>query len=159
MNWRNTTTDHDIDRLDGLSPLESWLADATPLQELDVDRLWMFTLEDDRAHRKITTKGVARGRGRHDVADWMVGLVGARVRLRYMPNHDHEVEVFDLATGKHLGWAWLADQVTGDQVGRVQGAAIAKPPSCAAISKPRTVPAAPGTRRRRPRHQRCAWAR
>ena len=29
MNWRNTTTDHDIDRLDGLSPLESWLAEIT----------------------------------------------------------------------------------------------------------------------------------
>lgn len=122
VNQWNTTTEHNIDRLDGLSPLESWLADPTPLHEIDADKLWMFTLEDDRAHRKITTKGVARGRGRHYVADWMVGMVGARVRLRYMPNHDHEVEVFDLASGRHLGSAWLADQATGEQIGRVRRA-------------------------------------
>lgn len=122
VDWWNTSTDHDIDRLDGLSPVESWLADPTPLHELDADRLWMFTLEDDRAHRKITTKGVARGRGRHYVADWMVGMVGTRVRLRYMPNHDHEVEVFDLATGKHLGSAGLADQASGEMIGQVRRA-------------------------------------
>ncbi|MEV3959418.1 Mu transposase C-terminal domain-containing protein [Nocardia sp. NPDC050193] len=121
VNWWNTTTEHHIDRLDERSPLESWLADPTPLHEIDADRLWMFTLEDDRARRKITTKGVARGRGRHYVADWMVGMVGAQVRLRYMPNHDHEVEVSDLA-GNHLGSAWLADQATGEQIGRVRRA-------------------------------------
>lgn len=122
VDWWNTTTEHDIDRLGGLSPLESWLADPTPLHEIDAAKLWMFTLEDDRAHRKITTKGVGFGRGRHYVADWMVGMVGTRVRLRYMPNHDHEVEVFDLATGRHLGSAGLADQACGEQIGQVRRA-------------------------------------
>ncbi|MGQ4616385.1 Mu transposase C-terminal domain-containing protein [Nocardia sp. R7R-8] len=69
-------------------------------------------LEDDRRHRKITTKGVAFGRGRHYIADWMVGRVGTTVRLRYMPHHDHEVEVFDARAGAHLGRAELADRAS-----------------------------------------------
>ncbi|MFC9472443.1 Mu transposase C-terminal domain-containing protein [Nocardia sp. FBN12] len=119
--WNNST-DHDIDRLNGVSPLDSWLADPTPLQELDRDRLWMFTLEDDRKPRVISTKGVARGKGRHYIADWMVGLVGAKVRVRYMPNHHHEIEVFDAQTGRHLGPAILADQAPPQMIRDVQRA-------------------------------------
>ncbi|MGY5230130.1 Mu transposase C-terminal domain-containing protein [Nocardia asiatica] len=122
VDWWNTTTEHAIDRLDGRSPVESWLADPSPLHEIDAAKLWMFTLEDDRARRKITTKGVSRGRGRHYLADWMTGMVGSSVRLRYMPNHDHEVEVFDADTGAHLGSAHLSDQATGEQIGRVRRA-------------------------------------
>ncbi|MGW5455746.1 Mu transposase C-terminal domain-containing protein [Nocardia sp. NPDC003979] len=118
----NTSIDHDIDRLGGLSPVESWSADPTPLHEVDADTLWMFTLEDDRKHRKITTKGVGFGRGRHYVADWMVGMVGAVVRLRYMPHHTHEVEVFDAKSGAHLGSAVLADQAPPEVVGAVRRA-------------------------------------
>lgn len=87
------------------------------LGDVDPAALWMFTLEDDRKTRKITTKGVARGRGRHYVADWMVGRVGTAVRLlRYMPYHEHEVAVFDADTGAHLGSAMLANQVSAEQI-------------------------------------------
>ncbi|WP_407675005.1 Mu transposase C-terminal domain-containing protein [Nocardia puris] len=118
----NTSTDHDVDRLDGLSPLQSWLADPTPLHEVEPQMLWMFTLADDRAHRKITTKGIARGRGRHYVAEWMVGMVGTTVRVRYMPNHDQEIEVFDAKSGVHLGTAVLSDQASPEMIGRVRRA-------------------------------------
>jgi putative transposase len=86
----------------------------------------MFTLEDDRKTRKITTKGVARGRGRCYVADWMTGRAGTAVRLRHMPHHDHEVEVFDAATGAHLGAATLADQASAEQIKAVRAARARK---------------------------------
>ncbi|WP_431972599.1 Mu transposase C-terminal domain-containing protein [Nocardia sp. bgisy134] len=107
IDWWNTC--HQIEALGGVSPLESWLADPTPVHEVDESQLWMFTLEDDRRQRKITTKGVGFGRGRYYVADWMVGLVGTAVRIRYMPNHTGEIEVFAADSGVHLGTAELAD--------------------------------------------------
>lgn len=33
-----------------------------------------------------------------------------------MPHHDHEVEVFDAASGAHLGSATLADQASSEQI-------------------------------------------
>ncbi|WP_410643626.1 hypothetical protein [Amycolatopsis sp. lyj-346] len=57
----------------GDPPAASWLADPSPIEDVDAGALWMFTLEDDRTNRKITAKGVERGRGRHYIADWMVG--------------------------------------------------------------------------------------
>ncbi|MGW3281156.1 Mu transposase C-terminal domain-containing protein [Nocardia rhamnosiphila] len=110
VRWWNSK--HVIEELGDRTPLAAWLADPTPIDEVDEDRLWMFTLEDDRRRRRITTKGVGFGRGRHYVAEWMVGRVGTAVRLRYMPHHDHEVEVFDADTGVHLGRAELADQAS-----------------------------------------------
>ena len=79
--------------------MQSWLADPTPVCEIDETSLRVFTLEDNRRRRKITTKGIGFGPGRHYVADWMVGLVGTAVRIRYMPHHTEEVEVFDTQSG------------------------------------------------------------
>ncbi|MGW5922284.1 Mu transposase C-terminal domain-containing protein [Nocardia fluminea] len=110
VNWWNS--EHVVEGLGGCTPLQSWLADPTPVQDVAAQQLWMFTLEDDRRSRKVTSKGVAFGRGRHYVADWMVGRVGTPVRLRYMPHHDHQVEVFDAVTGEHMGSAELADQAS-----------------------------------------------
>ncbi len=110
VRWWNR--EHVIEELGSRTPLAAWLADPTPIDEVDEDRLWMFTLEDDRRRRKITSKGIGFGRGRYYVAEWMVGRVGAAVRLRYMPHHDHEVEVFDADSGAHLGRAELADQAS-----------------------------------------------
>ncbi len=86
----------------------------------------MFTLEDDRRHRTITTKGIAFGRDRHYIADWMVGLVGAGVRIRYMPHHTGEIEVFDADTGAHLGTAVLADAASAEDRARVLQARAGK---------------------------------
>lgn len=82
-------------------------------------------LEDDGRTRKITTKGVS-WKARYYVAAWMTGQVGRSVRLRYMPHHDHEVEVFDAGTGEHLGAARLADQASAEQIAEVQRAREAR---------------------------------
>ena len=124
VEWWNG--EHTIAELGGQSPLASWTSDPSPVEDVDSAALWMFTLEDDRKTRKITTKGVARGRGRSYVADWMTGRAGTAVRLRYMPHHDHEVEVFDAATGAHLGAATLADQASAEQIKAVRAARARK---------------------------------
>ncbi|WP_328686672.1 Mu transposase C-terminal domain-containing protein [Streptomyces caniferus] len=45
----------------------------------------------------------------------MTGQAGRKVRVRYMPHHDHEIEVCD-ARGRHLGPAHLADAATPEQL-------------------------------------------
>ncbi|QDQ95299.1 hypothetical protein FND50_34180 [Rhodococcus sp. WB9] len=105
--------------MDERTPLQSWEADPTPITEIDEATLWMFTLEDHRSQRKITNKGIGFGRGRFYVADWMTGLVGTSVRLRYMPHHAQEIEVFDCRTNTHLGTAGLADQASAQTIAAV----------------------------------------
>jgi putative transposase len=56
---------------------------------------------------------------RQYVAAWMTGQAGREVRLRHMPHHEHEVEVFDARTGEHLGAAFLADQASPEQIAQV----------------------------------------
>lgn len=58
-----------------------------------------------------------RWRNRYYVGDWMTGLAGAglRVRVRHVPHHDHEIEVFDAVTDAYLGPAHLADAATPEQ--------------------------------------------
>lgn len=43
-----------------------------------------------------------------------------------MPHHDHEVEIFDAATGAHLGAATLADQASAEQIKAVRAARARK---------------------------------
>ncbi|GGS89433.1 hypothetical protein GCM10010206_60170 [Streptomyces cinerochromogenes] len=45
----------------------------------------------------------------------MAGQAGRTVRIRYMPHHDHKIEVFDPA-GPHLGPAHLPDAATPEQL-------------------------------------------
>ncbi|MEF3113814.1 Mu transposase C-terminal domain-containing protein [Streptomyces chrestomyceticus] len=33
----------------------------------------------------------------------MTGRAGTRVRVRFMPHHDHRIEVYHAATGRYLG--------------------------------------------------------
>src|SRR5260370_40055641 len=49
----------------------------------------------------------------------MTGQAGREVRLRHMPHHEHEVEVFDARTGEHLGAAFLADRASPEQIAQV----------------------------------------
>jgi putative transposase len=123
VRWWNT--EHTMPALDGRTPLAAWLEDPTPLVTVPADDLWMFTLEDDGRTRKITTKGVSWA-GRAYVADWMTGHVGTAVRLRWMPHHDHEVEVFDARSGEHLGAAGLADAASADQIAALRRARSAR---------------------------------
>ncbi|MDG9720110.1 Mu transposase C-terminal domain-containing protein [Streptomyces sp. DH24] len=77
----------------GLTPMAAWEADPTPVEDVPEEQLAFFSLEDDGRVRKISTSGV-RWRRRFYIAPWMVGHVGTRVRLRYLPHHDGQVEVF-----------------------------------------------------------------
>ncbi|MGX1975832.1 Mu transposase C-terminal domain-containing protein [Streptomyces kronopolitis] len=74
----------------------------------------MFTLKDDGCLRKLTSHGV-RWRGRTYIAPWRTGQAGRTVTVRYMPHHDHEIDICD-ASGGYLGPAHLADAATPEQL-------------------------------------------
>lgn len=119
--WVRWWNEHAMDTLDGLSPRQAWEQDPTPLTTVPGGDLRLFTLEDDGRVRRIMTKGV-QWRARHYVAPWMTGHTGVEVRVRWMPHHDHELEVFDARTGTYLGVAVLADQASPEQVKAVRRA-------------------------------------
>ncbi|WP_370155316.1 Mu transposase C-terminal domain-containing protein [Streptacidiphilus sp. EB129] len=114
VRWWNT--EHTSQALAGRTPLQAWEADPTPIEDVPADQLAMFTLEGDGRTRALTGSGV-RWRGRYYVGAWMTGYAdaGTRVRIRYVPHHDREIEVFDAVTGSHLGTAHLADEATGPE--------------------------------------------
>ena len=123
VRWWNTA--NLMRALAGRTPLQAWLEDPTPLVTVPAADLRLLMLEDDGRTRKITTKGVA-WRARQYVASWMTGQAGREVRLRHMPHHEHEVEVFDARTGEHLGAAFLADQASPEQIAQVYRARAAR---------------------------------
>ncbi|MFJ5220305.1 Mu transposase C-terminal domain-containing protein [Streptomyces sp. NPDC088354] len=99
----------------GLTPAAAWEADLAPLEDVDEKLLAFFALEDDGRVRKISTNGI-RWRRRCYIAPWMVGHVGTRVRLRYLPHYDGNIEVFSTdQPGRHLGTAYLAQEATPEQ--------------------------------------------
>lgn len=114
ITWWNT--EHTSQALSGRTPLEAWRADATPVEDVDRDLLYRFTLADDGRVCTLTTSGVRWG-NRYYVGEWMHGAAdaGTKVHIRYIPHHDHEIEVFDAASGRHLGPAHLADAATPEQ--------------------------------------------
>jgi len=95
VRWWNS--EHSMPALEGRTPLQAWLDDPTPLSPVPAGDLRLMMLEDDGRVRKITTKGVS-WQGRSYVGPWMTGQVGRTVRLRWMPHHEHEIEVFDART-------------------------------------------------------------
>ncbi|MEV8529872.1 Mu transposase C-terminal domain-containing protein [Streptomyces sp. NPDC052000] len=115
LDWvHEWNTAHVSQPLGGRTPLEAWQDDPTPVEDVDAGLLWAFTLADDGRVRTLTASGV-RWRNRYYVGEWMHGLGRLRVRVRFVPHHDHEIEVFDAATGTHLGAAFLADAATREQ--------------------------------------------
>ncbi|WP_086559298.1 Mu transposase C-terminal domain-containing protein, partial [Streptomyces africanus] len=122
--WWNT--EHRPAPLRGKTPLEAWQDDPTPLRDVPATDLWTFTLED-AGTRTLTTRGI-RFRRRDYVGAWMTGQAGiqVRVRVRFMPHHDHRIEVYHAATGRYLGPADLADQATDEQISAVRRARAAR---------------------------------
>jgi putative transposase len=120
--WWNT--EHLPRALNGLTPIEAWRADLTPLHDVPAAQLARFGLTDDGRTRKITTQGV-RWRNHHYIAPWMVGRAGLRVVTRHLPHHDTGIEVFGL-DGVHLGTAVLAEAASKEQVREVRNARKAK---------------------------------
>ncbi|MCX4537894.1 hypothetical protein OHA79_46565 (plasmid) [Streptomyces sp. NBC_00841] len=46
----------------------------------------------------------------------MNGRTGTKVSVRHLPHHDDTIEVFDTATGRHLGSAFLAAAASREQI-------------------------------------------
>ena len=122
VQWWNT--EHTPAPLDGRTPLQAWQDDPTPLRDIPAADLWTFTLED-AGTRTLTTRGI-RFRKRHYVGPWMTGQTGTEVRVRYMPHHDHRIEIYHATTGHYLGPADLADQATDEQINAVRRARAAR---------------------------------
>ncbi len=120
--WWNT--EHRPAPLQGRTPLQAWQDDPTPLRDVPAADLWTFTLED-AGTRTLTTRGV-RFRKRDYVGPWMTGQAGIQVRIRFMPHHDHRIEIYHAATGRYLGPADLADQATDEQISAVRRARAAR---------------------------------
>ncbi|MFF3610092.1 Mu transposase C-terminal domain-containing protein, partial [Streptomyces sp. NPDC002463] len=120
--WWNT--EHRPAPLQGRTPLEAWQDDLTPLRDVPAADLWTFTLED-AGTRALTTRGV-RFRKRDYVGAWMTGQAGIQVRIRFMPHHDHRIEVYHATIGRYLGPADLADQATDEQISAVRKARAAR---------------------------------
>ncbi|WP_234336218.1 Mu transposase C-terminal domain-containing protein [Streptomyces sp. NRRL S-1022] len=121
LSWN---TEHRPAPLGGRTPLEAWQDDPTPLRDVAAADLWTFTLED-AGTRTLTTRGVRFPR-RDYVGAWMTGQTGMQVRIRFMPHHDHRIEVYHAATGRYLGPADLADQATEEQLSAVRRARAAR---------------------------------
>ncbi|MGA5843184.1 Mu transposase C-terminal domain-containing protein [Streptomyces pseudogriseolus] len=120
--WWNT--EHRPAPLRGKTPLQAWQDDPTPLRDVPAADLWTFTLED-AGTRTLTTRGI-RFRKRDYVGPWMTGQAGIQVRIRFMPHHDHRIEIYHAATGRYLGPADLADQATDEQISAVRRARAAR---------------------------------
>ncbi|WP_282704026.1 Mu transposase C-terminal domain-containing protein [Streptomyces sp. CC219B] len=104
--WNNENT---IQDLGGKTPAQAWAADSTPIRTVTAKDIHPFTLERLGKPLTITSKGV-RWRKRDYFAPWMVGKGGEKVHLRYMPHHDHYVELYEPTTGQYLGSAVMANQ-------------------------------------------------
>ncbi|MEV6857514.1 Mu transposase C-terminal domain-containing protein [Streptomyces microflavus] len=109
--WNHENT---LRGLNGQTPREAWDADPALIDTVTTEALHTYTLE--RHGRPLTiSNGGVRWRKRNYIEDWMHGRVGEKVHLRYLPHHDHRVELYDPQTGRHLGHAVMAQQATPEQ--------------------------------------------
>lgn len=95
MDWYITEHVHSST---GTTALQKWQDDATPLDEIAPERLWLdFLVAKDRC--KVSKNGI-----RWDRIDWVApelqGKVGRHVEIRYLPHERSFVEVF--IDGEHL---------------------------------------------------------
>jgi putative transposase len=94
--------------LDGRSPLEAWVEDATPIRELEPAELrWMMPSQN----RKVLKDGI-HFEGRIFWASDLIGLIDETVEIRYMPYDYRQVEVF--LDGKWLTTAVPPGEVTAE---------------------------------------------
>ncbi|MFF9214014.1 MULTISPECIES: Mu transposase C-terminal domain-containing protein [unclassified Streptomyces] len=110
--------EHTMAGYGGLTPLQWWNSDPSPLREVSAEDLHAFLLEGDRSTRVITGHGI-RFKGRDYMAGWMTGRSGTRVHVRFQPHHLDQIEIFDADNRRHLGTAYLADQATDEQIEQV----------------------------------------
>lgn len=84
----NNTRPHSA--LNGRTPLQAWLDDPTPVNEIDSSRMhWMLP----SIERKVLKDGIHHDTHKFWSSD-LLGLVGETVEVRYMPYDYRRVEVF-----------------------------------------------------------------
>jgi len=106
--------------LDGLTPLEAWLADPTPIDVPSREDLRLFTMEDDNGRVLILGNKGVRWRKHDYVDDWMEGKTGLKVRIRHMLHHEDDIEIFDAATLRYLGPGYRTGRKDPELVKRVK---------------------------------------
>ena len=96
--------------LDGQTPLARWSEDATPLREVEPERLrWMLMADVERT---VNKDGVHFERVRF-IAPELNGLVGERIQVRYTPHDLRQVEIF--RSNVWLCTAYPQDTLTAEQ--------------------------------------------
>lgn len=94
----------------GLTPLQAWRSDATPLQSIPAERLWIDFLI---AKPTNVSKNGARFDKIDYVAPELTGVVGRTVEIRHLPHDRSFIEVF--VDGDHLCTAFPADLLSADE--------------------------------------------
>ncbi|WP_249416671.1 Mu transposase C-terminal domain-containing protein [Streptomyces sp. TS71-3] len=108
---RQHNTEHVIQRT-GMTPLEAWQADPTEIRpEPSASELRAFMLESDNKVHKITSHGVEFA-GRCYMAENGVGRIGLEVRVRWMPHHTHEIDLYTFRGNRYLGRAFLSNEAS-----------------------------------------------
>jgi len=121
LKWvRKRNTAHRPKDLGGKSPQEAWLTDPSPVDVPPAEHLRLMMLEPEDDVRVLTSQGVMWNSGYY-VGPWMNGSTDAhiKVRIRFMPHHIEEIEVFDATGEKYLGAATLASRAPEAIVGEV----------------------------------------
>ena len=96
--------------LDGETPLQRWLSDPTPIQTIATERLHHLLLA--REDRDVGKKGIRIFGTYYDCAE-LVGLVGEKVEVRYMPHRHDRIEVF--LSDRHIGTAIRDDDIDEEE--------------------------------------------
>ncbi|QCX73724.1 Integrase core domain protein (plasmid) [Streptomyces sp. YIM 121038] len=104
-------TEHVIERT-GMTPLAAWLADPAEVRpEPSAAELRALMLESDHRPRKITSHGVEFNK-RAYMPENGVGRIGLEVRVRWMPHHHHEIDLYTFRGNRYLGRAFLSNEAS-----------------------------------------------
>ncbi|MFH8224741.1 Mu transposase C-terminal domain-containing protein [Streptomyces sp. NPDC018057] len=104
-------TEHVVKRT-GMTPLAAWQADAAEIRpEPSAAELRAFMLESDHRVHKITSHGVEFA-GRCYMPENGVGRLGLEVRVRWMPHHAHEIDLYTFRGNRYLGRAFLSNEAS-----------------------------------------------
>ncbi|MGG2463744.1 Mu transposase C-terminal domain-containing protein [Streptomyces sp. RGM 3693] len=99
-------TEHVLERI-GMTPLEAWQSDPAEIRP----ELRAFMLESDNKVHKITSHGVEFA-GRYYMPENGVGRIGLEVRVRWMPHHAHEIDLYTFRGNRYLGRAFLSNEAS-----------------------------------------------
>lgn len=104
-------TEHVVERT-GMTPLEAWQTDPAEIRpEPSASELRALMLESDHRVRKITSHGVEFA-GRAYMPANGVGRIGLEVRVRWMPHHTHEIDLYTFRGNRYLGRAFLSNEAS-----------------------------------------------